>query len=230
MEGFMRIAVLLVAMVLCVNASLASAQVTFPDEAPEQFRLAIIDVETTGLDPDHHEMIDLGAVYADIDGNEIGRFFVRIRPAFPDRADPGAVAVNGYEVRRWEALGAVSAEEAVRSFILFHERMTGGRTALFTAYNAWFDQAFMSRLLKAQGGSFRDLFFYHVLDLPSMAWSQGIVGLTGSHVARDLGIEDETRNPLEHTGETGAAFNLAVYRALLARTVSEANTTEKPVR
>lgn len=33
----------------------------------------------------------------------------------------------------------------------------------------------------------------------------------------DLGLPDETRVPTEHTGITGAAFNVLVYRALIAR-------------
>ncbi|MGA0799766.1 MAG: hypothetical protein ACO3P5_04895, partial [Steroidobacteraceae bacterium] len=56
-----------------------------------------------------------------------------------------------------------------------------------------------------------------VLDLPSMAWAKGIRGLTGAEIARSLNIVEETRDPMQHTGASGAEFNLAVYRALAAR-------------
>jgi len=54
-----------------------------PGDAPGAFVLAIIDVETTGLEPGHHEMIDLGAIYTDLDGTELGRFFLCAHPPGP---------------------------------------------------------------------------------------------------------------------------------------------------
>lgn len=178
--------------------------------------LAIVDVETTGLDPAHHEMIDLGAIYVDPSGHEIGRFFVRIHPPHPERLDPGAAAVNGYGAARWESLGAVEEAEAVRRWLAFHARTAGDRRVIFTALNAWFDQAFTTALLARHGARWRDLFHYQVLDLPSMAWSQGARDLTGAGLAAYYGIEAETRDPLEHTGSSGVAFNLTLYRAILA--------------
>jgi oligoribonuclease (3'-5' exoribonuclease) len=187
-----------------------------------EFGLALIDVETTGLDADVHEMIDIGAVYVDTEGQELGRFFIRINPAHPERAQAGAKAVNGYIEERWRSLGAVSPAEALRAFEEFHRRTAADRTMIFTAFNVGFDQAFVSRWLRREGRSFRDWYFYQVLDLPSMAWGQGIRELTGSKIAEALGVPDETRDPLKHTGETGADFNLAIYRELLRRSKTKA--------
>ncbi len=187
-----------------------------------EFGLALIDVETTGLDADVHEMIDIGAVYVDTEGQELGRFFIRINPAHPERAQAGAKAVNGYSEERWRSLGAVSPTEALRAFEEFHRRTAANRTMVFTAFNVGFDQAFVSRWLRREGRSFRDWYFYQVLDLPSMAWGQGIRELSGSKIAEALGVPDETRDPLKHTGETGADFNLAIYRELLKRSKTEA--------
>ena len=186
-------------------------------DAPDRTIIAIIDVETTGLDPAHHEMVDLGAIYVRPDGRELGRFFVRIHPPHPERLDPGAAAVNGYSTGRWRALGAVDESEAVRRWRVFHERMTraGEATVTFAALNAWFDQAFTDALLRRHGSSWRELFHYQILDLPSMAWGQGARELGGAALAARYGIEPETRDPLRHTGESGVEFNLALYRALL---------------
>jgi DNA polymerase III epsilon subunit-like protein len=191
------------------------AQDRAPEGASPRFALAIIDVETTGLDPDVHEMIDLGAIYVDLEGRELGRFFIRIAPEHPERITPGARAVNGYDPLRWQALGAAEPSQAVAAFQAFHAHAAQGRTLIFTAFNVAFDQAFLTRLLAREGGSFRDLFFYHTLDLPSMAWGLGVTNPTSSALAAALGIPEETRDPLLHTGETGAAFNLSLYRALL---------------
>ncbi|MEO1311755.1 MAG: 3'-5' exonuclease [Pseudomonadota bacterium] len=187
-----------------------------PATAPADYVLAIVDVETTGLDPAHNEMIDLGAVYADVDGSEIARFFVRMRPDHPERAGAVARSINGFDEARWESLGAVSEEEAVRRFLVFHEKHAGGRTAIFTAYNATFDRDFLDALLKEhEAPRFRDLFTYYVLDLPSIAWGAGARGLSGREIAAAFGIEPETSDPLEHTGISGAAWNLELYRAML---------------
>ena len=134
-----------------------------------------------------------------------------------ERAQAGAKAVNGYSEDRWRTLGAVSSSEAVRAFEEFHRRTAADRTMIFTAFNVGFDQAFVSRWLSREGRSFRDWYFYQVLDLPSMAWAQGLRELSGTKIAQALGIPDETRDPLQHTGETGADFNVAVYRELLRR-------------
>lgn len=195
----------------------AHAQAAWPSDRPEDWVLAIVDVETTGLDPLHHEMIDAGVIYTTLEGRELGRLYVRILPTNPERLQPGAKAVNGFDVAYWRANNAVSEAEAVNQITQFHRRVAAGKTVLFTAYNVWFDRAFMTALLAEHGQDFRALYHYHVLDIPSIAWGQGLPHLRGAMLAEALGLPAETSVPLEHTGITGAQFNLDVYRALLAR-------------
>lgn len=208
--------ILAVLMVL-VSWMPAGAQTAWPDARPDGFVMAHVDIETTGLDPGFHEMTDIGMVFTDVDGRELGRLYVRIMPPHPERIDPGARAVNGFDVDYWRANGAVDEAEATALILAFHSRIAAGRTVMFTAYNAWFDQGFLSAMLARNGAAWRDLFHYHVLDIPSMAWGQGLRQTRGSGVAEALGVPDETRVPIEHTGITGADFNVSVYRALLAR-------------
>ncbi len=196
---------------------LVRAQTAWPPEDPDGWIMAHVDVETTGLDPAYHEMIDIGIVYTDLDGDELGRLYVRIMPAHPERIDEGARAVNAFDVDDWRKHGAVSEDDAVKKIVAFHKKLCGDKQVIFTAYNVWFDQAFTTALFVRHGVKWRDLFFYHVLDIPSMAWGQGLVELNGTGLSAALGLADETRVPAEHTGITGAAFNVSVYRALLAR-------------
>jgi hypothetical protein len=165
-------------------------------ETRAAFGLAHVDVETTGLDPDYHEMIDAGLIYTDLDGRELGRLYVRILPTHPERISEGARAVNGFDV---------------------HRRVSAGRTMIFTAWNAQFDTRFMTALLAEHGAAFRELFHYHVLDIPSMAWGQGIENLAGRTVGPRYGVAPETSVPQEHIGMTGVEFNVAVYRGIVAR-------------
>lgn len=188
----------------------------WPSEDPEGWLLAHVDVETTGLDPAWHGMTDLGIAWSTLDGVELERLYLRILPAHPERADPGALAVNGFDEAYWRAHGAIDEAEAVRLFTAAHARVRGDRQVLFTGFNAWFDQGFTSALFARHGVAWRGLFHYHVLDLPSMAWARGCRGVTGPLLARELGLPAETRVPIEHTGMTGVDFNLSVYRALLA--------------
>lgn len=208
----------LAALALLLMGSMASAQaIDWPDTKPGDFVLAHIDVETTGLDPARHEIVSIGMIYTDLDGREIDRLDLTVMPPHPERIDAGAAAVNGFNVALWRARKAVTEAEAARRLAEFHRAARGGRTVLFTAYNSWFDQAFLSAMLKRQGVQWRDLFHYHVLDIPSMAWGLGLRQTRGSGLAAALGVPDETRVPTEHTGITGAAFNVSIYRALRAR-------------
>lgn len=191
-----------------------------PSKNPDGYVLAIIDVETTGLQPGHHEMIDIGAVYTDLDGDELGRFFVRITPDYPERAGEIARNINGYDEARWEELEALGEDEAAERFLAFHRDTVGDRTAIFTAYNAYFDRAFVDAWLTEEDRpGFRDLYTYFLIDLPSVAWGRGYRGLSGSEIAASLGIDAETDDPLQHTGESGAMWNLEFYRALMAAPV-----------
>ena len=45
--------------------------VSNPGHAPADWTLAHIDVETTGLVPGYHEMIDIGVVMTDLEGHEL---------------------------------------------------------------------------------------------------------------------------------------------------------------
>lgn len=216
-SALLRLGFQLLAALSAASAAAAQAPMPGPDLAPERYVMAHVDVETTGLDPARHEMVSIGMIYTDLDGREIGRLDLRIMPPHPERIDSGARAVNGFDAALWRREGAIDEAEAVRRIRSFHEATRAGRTVLFTAYNVWFDQAFVTALLRRHGEEWRDLFHYQVLDIPSMAWALGLPQLRGTDLAAALGIPDETRVPTEHTGITGAAFNVAVYRALAAR-------------
>lgn len=188
-----------------------------PAEAPGDWLLAFVDVETTGLLPGYHEMIDIGMVLTDVEGREIDRLFVRLQPQHPERTSEGARAVNAFDPDRWRELGALSQKDAVERIVSFHHRVAGGRAVLLVAYNSHFDAAFIDHLFRGQGRTWRELYHYFILDLPSMAWSLGLRQLDGSALTKALSIEDESHVAAEHTGLTGAEVNVRIYRALRER-------------
>lgn len=194
----------------------AAKEFHWPHEAPADWLLAFVDVETTGLVPGYHEMIDIGIVMTDLDGVVIDELFMRIQPEHPERTDDGARAVNAFDDQRWRELGALSTDAAIAGMQSFHTRVAGERTVLMVAFNSHFDAAFLDQLFRSRDRSWRELYHYFVLDLPSMAWSRGIRSLTGSSVADRLDIDDEPHVAELHTGITGARLNARIYRALLS--------------
>ena len=216
----MLILALCVVNLLAAGNTQAGQQLALPSDDPDRWLLGFLDVETTGLTPGYHEMIDIGLILSDLQGVEVGRLFRRIMPPHPERLSPGAAAVNAFAVDRWEGLGAVSVEQAVDEVVGFLRSTAADRRVLLTAFNVWFDAAFIDHLFRAANRDWREmhnegLVSYHLLDLPSMAWSMGYRQVYGTSLATALGIEREVADPQRHTGLTGAEFNLLMYRRLL---------------
>ena len=186
-----------------------------PAAAPADWLLAFIDVETTGLVPGWHEMIDIGIAMTDVNGRPLDSLFLRIQPQHPERLSPGARTVNAFDPARWKTLGALSPAAAVDSILAFHRRVAGSRPTLMVAFNSQFDAAFLDHLFRAGGGSWRDMYHYFVLDLPSMAWIVGLRDLRGNLLAERLHVSDEPRVADQHTGITGAMLNVRIYQALM---------------
>jgi oligoribonuclease (3'-5' exoribonuclease) len=185
-----------------------------PASAPAEWLLAFIDVETTGLVPGWHEMIDIGIAMTDIDGRVLDTLFLRVQPTHPERLSAGARAVNAFDAGRWKTLHALSPTAAVDRILAFHRRVAGSKPTLMVAFNSQFDAAFLDHLFRTSNRSWREMYHYFVLDLPSMAWSLGLRDLRASALAERLRIPDEPHVAEEHTGITGAMVNVRIYRAL----------------
>lgn len=188
--------------------------VPWPSDAPGDWLLAHIDVETNGLVPGWHEMVDFGLVMTDLEGKVLDSLFVRIQPEHPERSSPGAIAVNAYDHANWDSLGAVGPVEAVDRILAFHKRVSGTKRVLMVAHNCSFDSAFLDHLFRRANHSWREMYFYYVLDIPSMLWGLGERDLTAAKLLARYGIEDEPHVAEYHTGITGAMVNVRVYQAL----------------
>ena len=195
--------------------SVNAQEMRWPAEAPEDWLLAFVDVETTGLQPGYHEMIDIGVVLTDLDGRKVEEIHLLIQPEHPQRVSDGARAVNAFDEQRWREAGALKPRAAVGTLVGFHRAFARDKNVMMVAFNSHFDAAFLDHLFRSSDASWRDIYHYFILDLPSMAWSKGIRGLTGTAIAEELGIEDEPHVAELHTGITGARLNARIYRALL---------------
>lgn len=183
-------------------------------DQPDRWQLVHIDVETTGLKPGYHEMIDIGIVLTDVRGNIIDSLFLRIQPDHPERLSEEARRVNAFDAGRWKKLGALPGRVVVDSIVSFHRQRIGEKQLMLVAHNSYFDSAFLDHLFRDAGRSWRTLYHYYVLDIPSMMWSLGFQDLTGDSLRTLYQIPDEPHIPELHTGITGAMKNARTYRAI----------------
>lgn len=194
-------------------------QINLPYGTPDDWRIAFVDVETTGLNPGYHEMVDAGIVLSSLTGEKHDTFHCRIMPDHPERVSREVQNINGFTEERWNEFGSLPKPNAVHRIQKFLTS-TGNKNLLFCAYNESFDYPFLDHLFREAGEQVRGLFDY-TLDLPSIAWGCGYHQLHGSKLVEALCIEEEPQgddpdtDPWEHTGLTGALKNLRIYRALM---------------
>ncbi len=107
--------------------------------------LAFIDTETTGTDPNVHEIIELAVIIArqverpgrgpKIDIIEEAEW--KIKPKRIEKAEPEALRVNGYNEVDW--MFAIDREKAMKEFAKKTE------SCIFVSHNLTFDYAFVSK-------------------------------------------------------------------------------------
>jgi len=188
-----------------------------PPARNTDYVLVHIDTETTGLNAGYHELIDIGVVYTDAKGKEMGRWYRRLMPKHPERLDPGAQKVNGFDAALWKREGAMAPERALEDWIAYESKMFGAKPRLRVSYNCGFDKGFLDALYRACGREWSEHYTYYWFDLPSMAWALGYRQIRGPWVAEALGVEDEPHGGIQHTGITGAEVNVRIYRKLMEK-------------
>ena len=124
--------------------------------------LVFVDVETTGLDPDHHELIEVAAVRVHPHTLEpLDHLSLRVVPDRLGDADPRALEVNGYNDADWR--DAVSLGNALRRLAPLLEG------AVVAGHNVAFDWAFLVRGFARTGVPLPPV-DYHRVDTASLAW------------------------------------------------------------
>lgn len=188
--------------------------------------LCFVDVETTGLDPVRHELIELAAVRVDRHTLEpLDHVSVKVRPERLADADPRALEVNGYSDDAWR--DAVSLGAGLRRVAPLLEG------ALVAGHNVGFDWAFLARGFIVAGTPIPEV-DYHRLDTASLAWplfaSAETDSLSLDAVCKALGLH----RPTPHRALADAMASLEVARklrdrALVGRRVANLVADEQPI-
>ena len=169
--------------------------------------LAFVDVETTGLDPARHELLEIAVVRVDPRKLVVlEETDVRVQPTNLADADPESLRVNGYTPDSWD--GALPLAEALDRVAPVLDG------AILAGHNVGFDRAFLEAAWRSTGRSAPSL-DYHVLDTVTLAWpllrAAQIDSLSLSAVAAHLGLE----RARPHRALADARCALDVARRLL---------------
>jgi DNA polymerase III subunit epsilon len=178
--------------------------------------LAFIDLETTGIFPDVHEILEIGVVRARQTGDssspleEVDRFCLKIAPEHIERADPKALQVNHYRPEDWK--DAVPFAEGVK---VLDEKL---RKHVIVAQNVSFDVGFLARAYERVGKRLDDIVHYHKLDLASFAvgrayWGEQYQRFTLNELAQNTGVA----NTKAHTALSDAVATFEIACALLKK-------------
>lgn len=158
--------------------------------------LISLDIETTGLDPLRHEILEAALVF------ENAEYIHFSLPITRSTADEKALEINRYHERK-DALDEIQIAK-MSAVEIFMEVLTG---ALVVGNNVQFDLRFVEQLIQAAP------WYYAPLDLK--AWVAGRCGM--NHPASTATIADVSGVALpedQHTALSDAQWNMSVYRAL----------------
>jgi DNA polymerase III epsilon subunit family exonuclease len=175
---------------------------------------AFIDTETTGLNPDLHELIQIGGVVVhtknthDPESYEvIEEFEYKIKPLHIANANPTALKVNQYDPSQWTE--ALSLAEAMT---LVAQKTEG---AVMVAHNVAFDAAFVDKAFRLS--EIENKMHYHKLDTVSMAYAllhnnDSVDRLSLHSLCQHFGI----KQGIEHQALSDARETFELYKKLLS--------------
>ncbi|MDP3958041.1 MAG: 3'-5' exonuclease [bacterium] len=176
--------------------------------------LAFIDTETTGLNPEWHELIEIGGVLARQiprkgKGPElevVEEFEMKVKPVHVETADPIALEIVGYDEADW-----TSAVDLKQALIVLAEKTEG---CIMVGHNVAFDHSFIEKAYEENG--MKNTMHYHKLDTISLAYAKlydkmEIEKFSLRSLCEYFGIE----NKRAHTALSDARATFELYKKLL---------------
>lgn len=176
--------------------------------------LAFIDLETTGFDPEKHEIIEVGGLIVrqvPVAGRGpklevVDEFEYKVKPEHIETADQEALRINSYNDSDW--LFAPSLQEVMK--------IVQDKTAdcIMAGQNVYFDYKFLDAAFKKVG--LPNKMHYHRLDLIPMVFAKTYhddklkyYNLQG--LAEYYGVE----NPKAHTALADIKTTFEIYKKVL---------------
>lgn len=175
--------------------------------------LVFLDVETTGLNPDKHEIIEIGCVIASqkwegrkMTLTHVEEFELKVKPERIHDADAQALRVNGYDPSEW--IFAYNLKEAMT---ILAEKT---KDCIFVAHNACFDYMFIEKAFRTTG--VENKMHYHKIDTLSVALGKlGSVGAIDKYSLRQLCDYFKVENKNAHTALADSRALYEVYEKMM---------------
>jgi DNA polymerase III epsilon subunit-like protein len=187
------------------------------------FVLAFLDLEMGGLDPELHDITEVGVIVTDYRLAELGSGEWKV-DARLDRISPEAAQLFGYSAEAWADAPGIRQVLTELTALL-----PKGRTVLPAGQNVRMDVLFLERAFKKCGLPYP--FDYHVIDLATLfyTWSlvagETLAAVSLRHAAMTAGLID---GPVPHRAMSDARITLETFRhyvgRLMLRPLSEAPT------
>lgn len=127
-----------------------------------------IDTETTGLDSNTDQVIDICLILLDQDFTQLDELNLFAMPEAHVVVSPGAAKANGYTPEKWAGLEAITQDELAKQVYEFVYKYSSLK---LIAHNVPFDQGFLKQLFErhaatrgVEGKTFSRVFGYHHID------------------------------------------------------------------
>jgi DNA polymerase III epsilon subunit-like protein len=176
------------------------------------FVFAFLDCEFGGLDPELHDITELGVIVTDYRLAELGTGSWKIR-ARPERITPEAAEISGYDPAAWADAAPIG--DVLRGLV---ELLPRGRTVVPAGQNVRMDVQFLERAFKSCAIPWP--FDYHVIDLATLfyVWSlvagEDAAALSLRQAATTAGLID---GPVPHRALDDARLTLETFRHYVGR-------------
>lgn len=168
---------------------------------------AFIDIETTGLNLNENEIIEIGCVLTTPELKVIEEFELKIKPENISSADPVALKVNHYNEKEWE-----SAYDFKKAMNIFREKV---KDCIMVGHNVAFDAGFLEHTFNKMGVV--NTLHYHKLDTISMAWAKMHKNPDIEHFSlREMCVHFGIKNERAHAALPDARATYELYKKLMA--------------
>jgi DNA polymerase III epsilon subunit-like protein len=178
-----------------------------------EFAFAFLDCEFGGLDPELHDITEIGVILTDARLAELGEREWKV-VARADRITPASIEISGYDAAIW-AKEALPVRQALTEFAAI---LPKGCKVVPAGQNVRMDVVFLERAYKNCGIEWP--FDYHVIDLATLffAWSlvagEKVEALSLRQAATRAGL---AQNKVAHRALADARLTLETFRHYVSR-------------
>ena len=178
-----------------------------------EFAFAFLDCEFGGLDPDLHDITEIGVIVTDYRLAELASAEWKVI-AREGRVSAEAGAIFGYDAERWAREG-VPVRRALQELAAL---LPAGHTVVPAGQNVRMDMIFLERAYKACGLPLP--FDYHVIDLATLFYAWSLVAgepVSALSLRQAASVAGLARSGTEHHALEDARLTLDTFRHFIGR-------------